>query len=112
MEIDYQTKIRQIKDEQDSIRQKIRYVEQQQEEFFSIQQDEQRLYSEIVETSPPEERQYFKSRGEDSFSLAKKAQRQLEEQEDELKNTRKQLIDKEEELYIEQRKEQVKEKEQ
>ncbi|MBO0467511.1 DUF3958 family protein [Enterococcus plantarum] len=111
MVIDYQTKIRQVQDEQDSIRQEIRSVEQQQEEFFSLQQEEQRLYSEIVETSPPEERQYFKSRGEDSFSLAKKAQRQLEEQEDELKNIRRQLIDKEE-LYIQQRKEQVKEKEQ
>ncbi|MFD1899346.1 hypothetical protein GQR36_02975 [Enterococcus termitis] len=33
MEIDYQTKIRQVQDEQDSIRQEIRSVEQQQEEF-------------------------------------------------------------------------------
>ncbi|PZL73023.1 hypothetical protein CI088_09115 [Enterococcus plantarum] len=111
MVIDYQTKIRQVQDEQDRIRVEIRSVEQQQEEFFALQQEEQRLYSEVVETSPPEERQYFKSRGEDSFSLAKKAQRQLEEQEDELKNIRRQLIDKEE-LYIQQRKEQVKEKEQ
>ncbi|MFD1900036.1 hypothetical protein GQR36_08155 [Enterococcus termitis] len=72
MELDYQTKICQIQDEQDLIKQEIRSVEQQQEEFFSLQQEEKRLYEEIVETSPPAERQYFKSRGEDSFSLAKK----------------------------------------
>lgn len=57
MEINYQTKIRQVQDEQDRIRVEIRSVEQQQEEFFALQQEEQRLYSEIVETSPPEERQ-------------------------------------------------------
>lgn len=89
MEIDYQTKIRQVQDEQDRIRQEIRSIEEQQEDFYYLQQEEQRLYAEIIETSSPEECHYFKDKGEDSFSLAKKAQQQLEEQEDELKNTKK-----------------------
>lgn len=111
MAIDYQNEIRQVQEKEDRIRQEIRSIEQHREDFFRIQQQEQRLYAEIVETSPPEERHYYRTRGEESFSLAKKAQRQLEEQTEDLKSTRKQLIHKEEELSIQQRQEQMEKKE-
>lgn len=104
-ELDYQTKIRQVQDEQDQIRQELRSIAQQKEDFFYLQQNEQRLYAELVESSAPEERQYFSQRGEESFSLAKRAEYQLEELEADLNQARKQLIDQEEELYIQQRKE-------
>lgn len=40
MEIDYQTKILQVQDEQDRIRQEIRSIEEQQEDFYYLQQEE------------------------------------------------------------------------
>lgn len=102
------TEISQIQEAQAHITKNLRLLEERQEEFFQLQQQEQRLYHELTDTSAPEERNFFRERGENSFVWAKKGQTQLAEQEDELREQLKQLMHQEELIYHEQRKAQLK----
>lgn len=81
----------------------MRTNQQQQEEFFQLQKQEERVYTELIETSDPAERTFFKNRGENSLVLAKKAQEHLREQENSLKQHKKDLDKQEQEAEIQYR---------
>ncbi|MBO0472429.1 DUF3958 family protein [Enterococcus ureasiticus] len=103
-EASYQATLRTIQTEQDLVARELRTISKQQEDLYYINQEEQRLYSEVVATSPPEDRTYFQDRGVDSRHQSNKAQQILEDKETELTRTKKQLLEAEEETYREQRK--------
>ena len=106
-EASHQATLITIQIEQDLVAKELFTIEKQQEDLFYINQEEQRLYSEVVATSPPEDRTYFQDRGEDSRHQSNKAQQILEDKETELNRTKKQLLEAEEETYREQRKERM-----
>ncbi|MEI5994600.1 DUF3958 family protein [Candidatus Enterococcus mansonii] len=98
-EANYQETLRTIQTEQDLVKSELRSIEEQQEAIFYLNQEEQRLYSEIIATSPPEERTFFQDRELDSLEQGRKAQHILAEQEAALMKTKKQLLEAEEETY-------------
>lgn len=100
----YQFKIRleQLQEDQLAIIKEQRYIEEQQENFFQLQQQEQAAYNFVLENCEAEERAFFEERGDDSLHLAKKAQREFDEQLIQLKKDERILFDQEESLKAEQ----------
>lgn len=104
IESDYKAQLSKIQNEQDSVKQELKSIEKQREDFFYLNQQEQRIYAELIATSDPEDRRFFQDKGEDSFFQSKRAQQQLEENEEQLQRMKKELADSEEETYQLQRK--------
>ena len=90
-------KLKTVQKEQTELIQEIKNLQQRQEDFFQLQKQEERLYSGMVDTCAPEERIFFKDRGENSRFLARKAQTELKEQEGQLKKRKKDLEEQEQE---------------
>lgn len=91
MDVTSKTQLEAIQQEQSVLKQEIKILQQQQEAFFQLQKQEDRLYTELIDTSAPEERIFFRNKGEDNRYLAKKAQNQLREQEKQLEQRKKEL---------------------
>lgn len=86
-----------VQKEKQIIQTELKAIQQRQETYFQLQKQEERLYSWIVDSCSPEERIFFKDRGENSLFLAKKAQKELHEQEEQLKKQKKTIDTKEQE---------------
>lgn len=86
-----------VQKEKQALQIELKSIQQRQELFFQIQKQEERLYSWVVDSCAPEERIFFKDRGENSRFLAKRAQRELHEQEEQLKKQKKAIDTKEQE---------------
>ena len=101
---DYQFRMRieQLQEDQLSIKKEKCKVEEQQEAFFYLQQKEQRAYEFVLNSCEAEEQVFYQDRGDESLSLAKKAQRELEEQQVELEKEYRLLLDQEESVSAEQ----------
>lgn len=110
-ETDYQATLRTIQSEQDAVMKELRTVDKQQQELFRLNQEEQRLYSDVSASCTPEERPFFQDRGTDSLQQHRKAQQWLEEKEATLKQEKKDLVNAEEEVIREQRSNLMKQKE-
>ncbi|MGM0219104.1 hypothetical protein [Enterococcus sp. AZ126] len=91
MDVTSKTQLEAIQQEQSVLKQEIKMLQQQQEAFFQLQKQEDRLYTELIDTSAPEERIFFRNKGEDNRYLAKKAQNQLRELEKQLEQRKKEL---------------------
>lgn len=91
MDVTSKMQLEAIQQEQSVLKQEIKMLQQQQEAFFQLQKQEDRLYTELIDTSAPEERIFFRNKGEDNRYLAKKAQNQLREQEKQLEQRKKEL---------------------
>ncbi|PZL72644.1 hypothetical protein CI088_10085 [Enterococcus plantarum] len=91
MDVTSKMQLEAIQQEQSILKQEIKMFQQQQEAFFQLQKQEDRLYTELIDTSAPEERIFFRNKGEDNRYLAKKAQNQLREQEKQLEQRKKEL---------------------
>ncbi|MFK4565502.1 hypothetical protein [Enterococcus sp. UD-01] len=76
----YRTKIEELQEKQVALKKQRRYVEEQQEAYFELQQREQSVYGFVLTNCEPEERTYIEDRGSDSLFLAKKAQREFDEE--------------------------------
>jgi len=94
-----------VQKEKQMIQTEIRTIQQRQESFFQLQKQEERLYSWLVDSCAPEERIFFKDRGENSLFLAKKAQKELHDQEEQLNKQKKTIDTKEQEAEQSLRKE-------
>ncbi|MEI5994058.1 DUF3958 family protein [Candidatus Enterococcus mansonii] len=110
-EPDYKVQLSKIQDEQNSVKKELKSIEKQREDFFYLNQQEQRIYAELIATSDPEDRRFFQDKGEDSFFQSKRAQQQLEKNEEQLQRVKKELADSEEETYQLQRKSLLKKEE-
>jgi len=93
-----QGQLKKLKQEQIDVEQEIKTLQRRQEDFFQLQKKEERAYTLLVDASMPEERQFFKDRGENSLYLARKAQAQLNEQEEQAKKQKKTLQEQEDEV--------------
>lgn len=98
MKQETQLQLKKIKQEQVDVEQEIKTLQRRQEDFFQLQKKEERVYTLLVDTSMPEERRFFKDRGENSLYLARKAQTQLNEQEEQAKKRKKTLQEQEDEV--------------
>lgn len=98
----FRIRLEQLQEDQLASRKEQRYLEEQQEEYFQLQQQEQAIYNSVIENCEPEERSFFEERGADSLQLAKKAQREFDEQLLQLKKEERSLFDQEESLKAEQ----------
>lgn len=98
MEQDTTVQLKHLQKEQTGIEQEIKTIKRRQEDFFQLQKKEERIYTLLVNTSTAEERIFFKDRGENSLYLARKAQQQLKEDEEQSIKRRKDLQEQENEL--------------
>lgn len=94
----YRLHLEQLQEGQLEIRKERRELEALQEEFFDLQQKEQALYNDVIASSEPEERSFFEERGTDSLHLARKAQREFDEQLIQLQKEERALFEQEEEV--------------
>ncbi|MGM0219053.1 hypothetical protein [Enterococcus sp. AZ126] len=98
----YRMRIKQLQEDQLGIKKEQRQIEEQQEALFCLQQKEQKAYELVLNNWEAEERAFYQDRGEESLHLAKKAQRELEEQQVELQKEYRALLDQEESVNAEQ----------
>lgn len=98
----FRMRIEQLQQDQLGIKKELRQVEEQQEAFFYLQQKEQQAYEFVLNSCEAEERTFYQERGDESLYLAKKAQRELEEQQVELQKEYRSLLDQEESINAEQ----------
>ncbi|MBO0422573.1 DUF3958 family protein [Enterococcus plantarum] len=108
-DIDYDQKnyqfcmrIEELQEDQLNVKKEQRQVEEQQEAFFYLQQKEQQAYEFVLNSCETEERAFYQDRGDESLHLAKKAQRELEEQQIELQKEYRSLLAQEESVNAEQ----------
>ncbi|ALS36913.1 uncharacterized membrane protein YgaE (UPF0421/DUF939 family) [Enterococcus rotai] len=71
------------------------FIEQLQERFYALQQQEQRIYQESLNEVESEERAFFEERQDDSFHLSRQALQEFEEEQEQLAQDRKTLLEKE-----------------
>lgn len=98
----YRIKLEQLQDDQLEIRKERARIEFLQEEFFDLQQKEQALYNTVIANSEPDERAFYEVRGDESLHLAKKAQREFDEELTLLQKEERLLFEKEEKVRTEQ----------
>lgn len=98
----FRMRIEQLQEAQLNIKKEQRQVEEQQEAFFYLQQKEQQAYEFVLTSCEAEERAFYQDRGDESLYLAKKAQRELEQQQVELQKEYRLLLDQEEAVNAEQ----------
>lgn len=98
-EQDTTAQLKSLQQKQTAVTQEIKTLQRRQEDFFQLQKKEERIYTLLVETSDPEERTFFKDRGENSLYLARKAQQQLKEDEEHALKRKKDLQEQENELH-------------
>lgn len=99
----FRGQLEQLQDDQLAIKKEQRYVEEQQEAFFQLQQKEQAAYNFVLNNCESGERSFLQERGDDSLYLAKKAQQEFEEQLLQLEKEKHSLNDQEDQLNNEQR---------
>ncbi|MEI5990773.1 hypothetical protein A5881_002278 [Enterococcus termitis] len=71
------------------------FIEQMQERFYALQQQEQRIYQESLNEVESEESAFFEERQDDSFHLSRQALQEFEEEQEQLAQDRKTLLEKE-----------------
>lgn len=98
----FRMRIEQLQENQLGIKKEQRQVEEQQEAFFYLQQKEQQAYEFVLNSCEVEERAFYQDRVDESLYLAKKSQRELEEQQVELEKEYRLLLDQEESVSAEQ----------
>lgn len=98
----FRMRIEQLQEDQLGIKKEQRQVEEQQEAFFYLQRKEQQAYEFVLNSCEAEERAFYQDRGDESLYLAKKSQRELEEQQVELEKEYRLLLDQEESVSEEQ----------
>jgi hypothetical protein len=98
----FRLRIEQLQEAQLNNKKTQRQIEEQQEAFFSLQQKEQQAYAFVLNSCEVDERAFYQGRGEESLHLAKKAQRELEEQQVELQEAYHILLEQEESISAEQ----------
>lgn len=99
----FRIRLEQLQDAQIASKKEQRRIEEQQEAFFELQQQEQSVYNFVLSNCEPEERAFIEERGDDSLRLAKNAQREFDEELLQLKKEERQLFDQEETVLQEQR---------
>jgi hypothetical protein len=92
----YRAKIEELQEKQIAVKKQRRYVEEQQKAYFELQQREQSIYEFVLANCEPEERAYIEDRGSDSLFLAKKAQREFDEERLQLEKEERSLFEQEE----------------
>lgn len=98
----FRMRIEQLQEAQLNIKKEQRQVEEQQKAFFYLQQKEQQAYEFVLTSCEAEECAFYQDRGDESLYLAKKAQRELEQQQVELQKEYRLLLDQEEAVNAEQ----------
>lgn len=99
----FRIQLEQLQEDQLALKKEQRYIEEQQEAFFQLQQKEQAAYNFVLNNCEAEERPLLQERGDDSLYLAKKAQQAFEEQLLQLEKENHTLNDQEDQLNNEQR---------
>jgi hypothetical protein len=92
----YRAKIEELQEKQVAVKKQRRQLEEQQEAYFELQQQEQAAYEFVLANCEPEERAYIEDRGSDSLFLAKKAQRDFDEERLQLEKEERSLFEQEE----------------
>ncbi|MGX7150747.1 DUF3958 family protein [Enterococcus ureasiticus] len=79
------------------------FIEQLQERFYSVQQQEHTLYGRSLNEVDPEERPFFEERQDEGFHLSRKALQEFEEEQEQLTQYRKNLFEQEDSVRSDQR---------
>ncbi|MBO0423643.1 DUF3958 family protein [Enterococcus plantarum] len=79
------------------------FIEQLQEHFYRVQQQEHKLYEHSLNEVDPEERPFFEERQDEGFHLSRKALQAFEEEQEQLAHDRKNLLKQEDSVRSEQR---------
>lgn len=72
-----------------------RYLETLQEQFYKVQQQEQKMYQESLNEADPEERPFFEELQAEGMHLSRRALQELEEEQEFLEQDHKGLLEKE-----------------
>ncbi|MDA9472021.1 DUF3958 family protein [Enterococcus sp. 5H] len=88
--------LEELQDAQLDNKKALRNLENLQERFHLLQQQEQKVYQGSLNEVDPEERSFFEERHDEGLHLSRKIQQELEEDREQLEQERRNLFEKEE----------------
>lgn len=94
----FRNQLEELQDAQLDNKKELRNLENLQERFYFLQQQEQKVYQRSLNEVDPEERSFFEERQDEGLHLTRKAQQELEDEREQLEQERKSLFEKEESI--------------
>lgn len=92
----FRNQLEELQDTQLDNKKELRKLENLQERFHLLQQQEQKVYQGSLNEVDPEERSFFEEHHDEGLHLSRKVQQELEEDREQLEQERKSLFEKEE----------------
>lgn len=92
----FRNQLEELQDAQLDSKKQLQNLENLQERFYLLQQQEQKVYQGSLNEVDPEERFFFEERHDEGLHLSRKIQQELEEDREQLEQERKSLFEKEE----------------
>ncbi|MDA9470052.1 DUF3958 family protein [Enterococcus sp. 5H] len=95
----FRNQLEELQDTQLDNKKELRKLENLQERFHLLQQQEQKVYQGSLNEVDPEERSFFEERHDEGLHLSRKVQQELEEDREQLEQERRILFEKEESVH-------------